>query len=136
MNIIALEVYKGWHFIALVVLAQGALIGWFSVVMHRNRAGRLRGDFWKILQTRMVNLIHHPHIESRELDVLLEKLESDPNNKTGGGLTPADRNRLEELLKEKANDPSESKDERNSAEFLLIAMREVVRDTRKNAPPI
>ena len=128
--IIALEVYSGWHFIALIVLAQAILVGWFSYVMHQNRKSRMQGDFWQILQDRMVNLIHHPHPESQELDKLLEKLESDPHNKSGRGLSGKDRDRLVTLLEEKAKDPAMSKAERNDAEFLMIAMREVVKENK------
>ena len=75
--------------------------------------------FWEVLQTKMAESLHHPHPESLELDKLLEELE----NLT---LTPERRHRLEELLRHKASNDRETKDERNRAEFLLLAMREVV----------
>jgi len=84
---------------------------------------RKYAPFWTILQTQMADSLHHPHPESRELDRLLEKLENRPTN-----LLTDERARLEELLREKAADLNESKDERNRAEFLLFAMREVVKE--------
>jgi len=100
------------------MIAQFIILIVLIVAMRRQKRYK---PFWQILQTEMASLLHHPHPESRELDVLLEELEA-------ANLTTERRDRLIWLLNEKASDKNQGKDERNRAEFLLFAMREVVRE--------
>ena len=113
------SIWRGWQFISIVTVIQTAICIWMAFMLHAARKRREYKPFWEILQTKMAEALHHPH--TPELDGLLEKLENKPTL-----ITPLERARLESLLREKANDPNETKDERNRAEFLLFAMREVV----------
>jgi hypothetical protein len=126
MNLLLIaESLRYWLFPVCLMIAQAVMLGALVTTMRHNRKLRMAqpkyGPFWQVLETAMGDLLHHPHPESRELDKLLEELA----NVT---LTKARRDRLEFLLSEKAKDPTESKDERNRAEFLLFAMREVVKE--------
>jgi len=115
------SIWHGWQFISFIMIAQTAILIAFWVMLAKSRKRMSVAPFWEILQTRMSAKLHHPHPESRELDGLLEKLENKPTD-----LEPYERLRLEALLGEISANDEETKDERNSAEFLLIAMREVV----------
>lgn len=117
MNL-ALDIWRGWQFIAATTVVQLLILSWMAILLNRNRKAKLTG-FWAALQTRMVDLLHHPDARSQKLDRLLEELEALT-------LTPERTLELEEILEKKAKNPKESKEERNRAEFLLIAMREVV----------
>jgi hypothetical protein len=114
------------QFVILVMITQTAILIVMGAMLIVSRKRMSVAPFWEILQTQMADALHHPHPESRELDHLLEKLENKPTD-----ILPRERDRLETLLREKAADPNESKEERNSAEFLLIAMVNVVREARK-----
>ncbi len=115
---IAINIWSGWQFVVATTAVQTAILIWMAILLNRNRKAKLTG-FWAALQTRMVDLLHHPDPRSHKLDKLLEELEALT-------LTPERTLELEDILERKAKNPKESKDERNRAEFLLIAMREVV----------
>ena len=115
------SIWQGWQFIVSILLAQTVILIAMWVMLAKSRKRMSVAPFWEILQTQMADALHHPHPESRELDRLLEKLENKPTD-----IKDYERLRLEELLREKAQDTTQAKDERNRAEFLLFAMREVV----------
>jgi hypothetical protein len=76
---------------------------------------------WELLQNELAKTLHHPHPEAQEMDGLLIKLQG----LTEAGLSQIsdlDRTRLTVLLREKVDDPSQTKDERLRAQFLLFAM--------------
>ena len=107
------------QFIIWVMILQTVILIVMAWMLIASRKRMSVAPFWEVLQTQMADSLHHPHPESRELDKLLEELEALT-------LTPGRRLKLESLLRQKAADTKEGKDERNRAEFLLFAMREVV----------
>lgn len=89
---------------------------------------------WSELQRELADTLHHPHPESREMDKLLEKLETF----TVSGISlisPVDRSRLIELLREKVDDPKQEKSEKLRAEFLLLAMPRAERERKSKIKP-
>jgi len=86
---------------------------------------------WSDLQKELATTLHHPHPEAKELDHLLERLETF----TVAGIStisPTDRRRLIQLLREKIDDPKQSKPEKLRAEFLLFAMPRAEQERKKN----
>jgi hypothetical protein len=112
----------------LVLGIPGAIL---RLILHWLERRRMRSSplfrAWSDLQTELVNMLHHPHPESRELDLLLEKLETFAVSGVSM-ISDTDTNRLIELLREKADDMSQSQSERTRAEWLLIAIPRAKRE--------
>lgn len=83
--------------------------------------------FWKTFQTKVVSKLHHPHPESKELDNLMEKLESLT-------LSVEEKCRLKVMLQKITEDPKS--DERDLAQLLLIAMPRVSRERGEPPTPV
>jgi hypothetical protein len=96
----------------------------FVTVKRARRLRQLESQytpFWKEFQKEISIALHHPHPEAARLDYLLEHL----NNLT---ITPVETIELKKILREKTEDPEQSAEERQLAEFLLFAMPRVVRE--------
>jgi len=76
---------------------------------------------WSMLQSELANTLHKPHPESRELDGLLEKLETFAASGVST-ISQEDRTKLTILLREKVDDRDQPEIDRRRAEFLLLAM--------------
>jgi hypothetical protein len=79
---------------------------------------------WARLQSELADTLHHPHPESQETDLLLEKLEKVTTFGVST-ISVEDRSRLTALLRERMDDPAQTESERTRAELLLFAMRRV-----------
>jgi hypothetical protein len=127
VNIITIIVF------AICVGLPGAAIQYW---MGRRQLKRLQSapllSAWTELQRELAETLHHPHPEAQEMDKLLVKLQG----LTSAGLSEIsdpDRSRLRELLRERVDDPKQSKDERLRSEFLLFAMPRAQKQQEEDA---
>ena len=112
------------QFVLLATVAglPGAFVQAYMYFLERRRQRKsLLWQAWAALQTELSQTLHHPHPEAREMDSLLEKLETFTLAGVSA-ISHADRVRLTKLLREKVDDPNQEKEERIRAEFLLFAM--------------
>jgi hypothetical protein len=81
---------------------------------------------WSQVQLRLSNDLHQPHPRYAEMDTLLERLDSLV-------ITPPERDRLKELLKERAADhhPDITDGQRSSALLMLGVMDKVLEESRR-----
>jgi hypothetical protein len=107
---------------AIAVGIPGAILQLYLYWRERKRQTKSSlWQAWSALQAELAETLHHPHPESAEMDKLLEKLAK--FTVTGiSQISNTDRARLTELLREKVDDPTQKKEERIRAEFLLFAM--------------
>jgi len=76
---------------------------------------------WSELQTELARVLHKPHTASHPLDRLLEKLETF----TAAGISTIsddDSRKLTVMLRQLQDDASQSKIDRQRAEFMLLAI--------------
>lgn len=106
----------------LAIGVPGALLQYYLIKRERRRiTNSPLWSAWSALQSELARTLHQPHPEARELDGLLEKLETF----TVAGMSTIsshDRTRLTVLLREKVDDPKQTKPEKMRAEFMLLAM--------------
>jgi hypothetical protein len=110
-------------------LALGAGIGLPGIIVqifiyHRERKKLHVSPLylaWSMLQSELANTLHRPHPESKELDGLLEKLETFAASGVST-ISEDDRMKLTELLRQKVDDRNQPEIDRRRAEFLLLAM--------------
>ena len=116
-----------FQFAVLVLVAgvPGALLQLYLLYLYRREKQEQRTSpvwsAWSELQNELADTLHHPHPEAREMDKLLERLQTF----TIAGLseiTDEDRSRLRVLLRERVDDTTQTKGERVRSEFLLFAM--------------
>jgi hypothetical protein len=106
--------------VGVVGAFQVGICCWMMWLLRQIRIVNSR-PFWKAIQRGVAESLHHPHPESREMDKLLEQLENLTLDQWG-------TTRLKAMLRQKADNPDESPEERNRAEFLLFAMPMVVNE--------
>ena len=109
----------------LLAVCAGIPAAVMHFLIYRRERKRLSGSplwsAWASLQKELADTLHHPHPESKEMDKLLEKLETFAS--TGlSEISNPDRARLTNLLRERVDDPKQTQAERVRAEFLLFAM--------------
>jgi hypothetical protein len=120
------EMNAYWIVAISLLLTQATLLLALLVTLQRGK--RLKNienhmaemsPFWKTFQTKVVSKLHHPHIDSQELDQLLEKLEALT-------LSKEERKKLISLLREITDDPHS--EDQELAHFLLFAMPRVAKE--------
>jgi hypothetical protein len=134
---------------SVVLMILTAALGLFSAVYLQSRKSRLQqkkdddawrskvdqslivlgtqmSPLWAQVQARIASELHHPHERYKEMDTLLEKLESKPSV-----LTVPERNRLKELLSQRTQDFHEdiTPQQRSSAALMLGVMDKVLEET-------
>jgi hypothetical protein len=117
----------------LLAFLAGVPAALLQLYFHRRERKSPMWSAWSGLQKELVNLLHHPHPEAREMDALLEKLQTF----TAAGLSEisdTDRARLTSLLRERMDDTAQTQSERLRAEFLLFAMPRVLKEQRDALP--
>jgi len=85
---------------------------------------------WSELQSELARVLHKPHLEAEPLDKLLEKLETF----TVAGISTIseeDRLKLTVMLRQKVDDNTVPKIDRQRAEFLLLAMPRADYESRR-----
>ena len=85
---------------------------------------------WSELQSELARVLHKPHLDAEPLDKLLEKLETF----TVAGIstiTEDDRLKLTTMLRQKVDDNTVPKIDRQRAEFLLLAMPRADYESRR-----
>jgi hypothetical protein len=83
---------------------------------------------WARVQAQISNDLHHPHPRYKEMDRLLEKLESLE-------IVPAERARLRQLLLERSKDmhPDITDEQRRSALIMIPVMEMVIKEKQTEA---
>ena len=127
-----MDLHQLW--IGLVVASFGALITAVVSLLKRIRAMELQlntvstqmSPLWAQVQARIAAELHHPHPRYKEMDKLLERLETKPSTITNG-----ERVRLKELLSLRAVDthPDITPQQRSSAALMLGVMDKVQEET-------
>jgi len=85
---------------------------------------------WSELQSELARVLHKPHLDAEPLDKLLEKLETF----TVAGISTIsedDRLKLTTMLRQKVDDNTVPKIDRQRAEFLLLAMPRADYESRR-----
>ena len=133
--------------VALVILgvALTAFIGWWarSSTARKSRLKDLEAEvaklkldaavnetkitpLWAKVQKQLSEDLHHPHAKDKEVDLLLEKLETAPPT-----ISIEETSRLKELLEHRATDMSSeiTESERASARIMAVVMDKVLEET-------
>lgn len=84
-----------------------------------------QAPFFTSLQSRVIDLLHHPDAASGELDALLERLKALT-------LTADELARLETILRTQADDPVVERDQRQHSRALLALMPLVVEEAKEH----
>ena len=115
--------------LGLAIGAPGAVLQIILYRRDKKRKSQLWST-WSELQSELARVLHKPHLEAEPLDNLLEKLETF----TVAGIstiTEDDRLKLTTMLRQKVDDNTVPKIDRQRAEFLLLAMPRADYESRR-----